>query len=172
MSLNNLLDIKYIKRNTPNYKNLSVSLKKTKTKGTSLFANKDFKKDDVLAYYLITVYDSKNFKSVTNDMYTFTVYTKAENPSTKFIGDLSLSSLPLPCNGIPFWAYFSNEPSGKQTENAYIDINTKYNYGNRKSLKAGDSIVYVLRAKKAIKKNEEIVWCYGKDYVRNYKPNC
>lgn len=170
--LKHLLDAKYIKRNTPNYEKMKVSLKKLPLKGTSLIANKNLKKGETIAYYRMTVYDNRSYKSPTGETYTFTMYNKNGNPLKNLIGDISLSSLPPPCRDIPYWAYFSNEPSGSQTANSHIDINTKENFQGRAILKAGDLVVYKLIADRLIKKGEEIVWCYGDDYVRQYTPNC
>lgn len=170
--IKNLLDPAYIKRNTPNYNKMKVILKKRQLKGTSLFANRDIKKGEDIAYYLMTVHNTKTYKSPTKDTYTFTIYNKNGNAMRNLIGDISLASLPPPCGDIPYWAYFSNEPSGSQEANCHIDINTKYNFQGRSVLKVGDICVYKLVANRLIKKGEEIVWCYGDDYARNYKPNC
>jgi len=88
------------------------------------------------------------------------------------MGDLDKESAPQPKNKIPYWAYFSNEPSGKQKENSEIDIAIKDNYRNRKRLKPGDYITYKLKATRNIKPGEEVVWCYGEGYDRNYKTTC
>jgi len=101
-----------------------------------------------------------------------TVYTKKDRESNRLIGDIFSGSLEPPKRGIFFLAFFSNEPSGRSTENAYLDTNLKQNYKNRTRVKKGDTMIYKLRALKNIKKGEEIVWCYGAYYDRNYKPNC
>jgi hypothetical protein len=88
------------------------------------------------------------------------------------MGDIDKESAPLPKNNIPYWAYFSNEPSGKQKENAYIDISLKDNYKDRNRLKHGDFITYKLKASKNIKAGEEVVWCYGSAYARDYETSC
>ena len=170
--MDKLLDINYIKRNTPNTKSLKVDLKKVKNKGIGLYAIKPIKEDGLIAYYKITVFREKGYKSPTNMAYSIEVVTKSDKQSKTFIGDLSLESLPLPCRGIPFWGYFANEPSSDQTPNCYIDPNLKENYKNRKRVKEGDAIIYKLRASRNIKKGEEITWCYGDAYERSYTPNC
>ena len=170
--LQHLFDINYIKRNTPGYNDLKVELRKARNKGTALFARKPIKKGSVIAYYRMEVHDADKYKSPTKNMYTFTVYTKSGNESDKLIADLSPLSWGQPCNGIPFWAYFSNEPSGKQRENAFIDLNIANNYKNRSRVRPGDTITYRLVADRNIKKGEEIVWCYGDAYNRNYEPSC
>ena len=39
-------------------------------------------------------------------------------------------------------------------------------------LKEGDFITYKLIASHNIKAGEEIVWCYGESYARNYETSC
>ena len=115
---------------------------------------------------------SKSYKSSTKCMYCFTVYTRGNKVSSHLVGDIDKESVPLPKNNIPYWAYFSNEPSGEQKENSEIDIALKENYKGRKHIKAGDFITYKLKATRNIKKGDEIVWCYGEGYGRDYKTNC
>nr|QBK87582.1 MAG: SET domain protein [Marseillevirus LCMAC201] len=170
--LEHLFDINYIKRNTPNYNNLPVALRKSKMKGVGLYAAKNIKKGTIISLYRLTAFRADKYKSPIGTAYAFTIYTKRGNESSVLIGDLSVDSLPPPCGNIPFWAYFANEPSGKQTQNAYMNENLKYNYRNRNVIRAGDTVVYKLIANKNIKKGTEIIWCYGEDYIRNYEPNC
>lgn len=171
-TLKNILDVEYIKKHTKNLTDLKVSLRKSKTKGTSLYARKNIRKNEVIAYYKFTIYSYKTFSSRTKNVYTFTVNTKSDNYSRTLIGDISEDSLEAPINGIPFWGYFANEPSGDQEGNAYIDTNIKENYKNKSRLSPGDTMIYKLRASKSIKAGEEITWCYGSNYGRDYVPNC
>ena len=156
-------------------KKLSVTLKKNKYAGTGLFATKPINRGKTIAYYKMKVHEDSNKKSYaspTKCMYCFTVYTKGERMSNSLMGDLDKESAPQPKNNIPYWAYFSNEPSGKQKENAEIDIAVKDNYRDRNKLKAGDFMTYKLKATRNIKPGEEIVWCYGEAYDRDYKTSC
>lgn len=166
-----ILDHKYILRNTDT-RGLKVTIKSHPKKRVGLFATKHIKKNNVIAYYRMTVYKIDGFKSQTKNMYTFTVLTPKGNPSRTLIGDLSLESLPPPCRNIPYWAYFSNEPSFDEDDNAYIDMNTEEIYRTRKKLNPGDTITYKLRASRNIKKGEEILWCYGDSYDRDYLTPC
>lgn len=168
-----VLDIKYAKKQAKGY-NLKVTLKKDKLKGTGLFALKNIKKGNVIAYYKFKLfkYDTQLYK---NNMYAMTIYTKNGNESSTLIGDIYPGSLRPPKYNIPFWAYFSNEPSKspkEQYSNAYLDTNLKSNYRNRSRVKEGDTMVYKLIADENIKKGEEIVWCYGEYYGREYEANC
>uniref|UniRef100_A0A6C0JRB8 SET domain-containing protein n=1 Tax=viral metagenome TaxID=1070528 RepID=A0A6C0JRB8_9ZZZZ len=168
-----ILDYNYVMKNTPDPKSLKVQLKKDKMKGVGLFARKNIKKGEVIAYYRFKLFSTKNFKSKLNNMYTITVYTKDDNASRALIGDLVPESLLEPVKGIPYWAYFSNEPTfGKQHENCYIDIDLKGNYKNKSRLQAGDFMVYKLRASEDIPAGKEIVWCYGSEFFRDYVPGC
>ena len=120
--------------------------------------------------FLVNKYDG--YTGFKNDMYTMSIYTKSGHFNPRVIGDIYENSLIPPKRGIPFWAYFSNEPSGKQTENCVLDINLKENYKNRDKVKPNDVMIYKLKATRNIKPGEEICWCYGAAYGRNYKANC
>jgi hypothetical protein len=174
MSISSIFDINYAKKMAKGY-DLKVTLKKS-FKGTSLFCKKPIKKGQVVAYYKFLIHnDDDNFESVKNTMYTMAVFTKSDKYNPRFIGDIYQGSLIPPKHNIPYWGYFSNEPSSgkkKQTENVYLDINLKENYKNRSRLKAGDTMVYKLVALRDIKPDEEITWCYGDSYGRDYVPNC
>ena len=176
-SIKDVLDRKKLLSETPSdiKKKLSVTLKKNKYAGTGLFATKPIKKGNVIAYYKMKVHQDTTkhpYRSPTKCMYCFTVYTKGDRMSSSLMGDIDKESAPLPKNNIPYWAYFSNEPSRKQKENAYIDIALKENYKDRKRLKPGDFMTYKLRASKNIKPGEEVVWCYGSAYARDYETSC
>jgi hypothetical protein len=150
---------------------LKVTIRKG-PKGVSLFASKPINRGNIIAYYKFLVYSEKNFYGQKKSMYVMSVYNKSEKFIPHLIGDIYEGSLEKPKNNISFWAYFSNEPSGKQTANCYLDINTKQNFKNRTTIKAGDTMVYKLIATRRIDPGEEIVWCYGDSYMRGYKANC
>lgn len=164
----NALDVNYVKRHSGTGIK-KVQLKKTKYKGTGLFAKERISKNSVIAYYKFTVYkNDKSFKSASKNMYTFFVMSKAGRELQSVIGDLSDDSVAPAKRGIPFWGYFANEPSGKQTPNTWIDINTAENYRTKARVAPGDTMIYKLRADRTIEPGEEIVWCYGDEYVRDY----
>ena len=169
--LKKVLDPKYAMKMAKGH-DLKVILKKG-PKGTSLYAKKSIKKGNVIAYYkfLVKPY-TDNFRGKLGDMYVMSVYTKRDRFNPRLIGDIYEGSLEEPKNGIPFWAYFSNEPSGKQKENCMLHINLPGNYRNRDKVKAGDTMIYKLVATRDIKPGEEICWCYGEAYGRDYEANC
>jgi hypothetical protein len=140
-------------------------------KGMSLFATKPIRKGSIIAYYKMKLFPN-GITGKKNNMYTFTVYTKKGNYCSRLIGDVYEGSLLKPKRGIPYFAYFSNEPSGNQISNAEVDMNLDENYRNRDRLEVGDTIIYKLYATRAIKAGDEIIWCYGEAYDRDYKPNC
>jgi len=172
-----VFDEKYAKKMARGY-DLKITLKKN-FKGVSLYSKKPIKKGQVVAYYkfLVHKYDD-DYEGVKNNMYTMSIYTKSGRFSSRLIGDIYEGSLRPPRHNIPFWAYFSNEPSKafnknkEQRENVYLDINLKENYRNRDKVKEGDTMIYKLVALKNIQPNEEITWCYGDAYDRNYVANC
>ena len=171
VGIRQVLDASHAKKMARGY-DLKVTLRKN-YKGYSLFAKDLIRKGNVIAYYKFAVFKYvENFVGRKNDMYAMSVYTQKERLNPRLIGDIFEGSLEPPKHGIPYWAYFSNEPSGKQQENAHLDINTSYNYRNRSRVKPGDTMVYKLRASRDIMPGEEITWCYGGAYGRDYKANC
>lgn len=166
-----IFDVKHARKLAQGH-DIKVALRKHRLKGTSLYAAKDIKKGNVIAYYKFKVYREGKHRAVKRSMYTMTVYTRGYRDSKNFVGDIFAGSMAPPKRGITYWAYFANEPSGKQVENAYLDTNIKQNYRKRSRIKEGDTMVYKLRAERNIKKGEEITWCYGAWYGRTYKANC
>lgn len=166
-----VLDIRNAKKISRGY-DLAVKLRKN-YKGTSLFARKPIKKGKVIAYYKFLVHKyTDSFHGYKKGAYVISIYKKNGHFNPHVIGDIYEGSLVEPKYNIPFWAYFSNEPSKKQKENCELDINLKGNYRKRNKVKSGDSMVYKLRATRDIKSGEEICWCYGGSYGRKYIANC
>ena len=158
-----------------NNKNTKVMVKKSTDLGTELVCTKPIKKKEVIAYYKFKVYNNKDNSHVgyNNYMYTMTVETKSGRSSSTLVGDLFPGSLEMPTekSNITYYAFFSNEPTPQQKQNCYLDSELKLNYKNRSKVKAGDTMIYSLRASHDIKPGEAIVWCYGPEYERHYKPS-
>lgn len=167
--MNKLFNLKYIKENFSS-PHLKVTLKES-FKGISLYAKKPIRKGNVIAYYKFKVYREPH-RSYKKGAYSIAVSTKGGNTSDTLIGDIYPGSLESPKYNIPFWAYFSNEPSMKQDYNSYIDDNLKSNYLHRSRVRSGDTMVYKLIAARDIDPGEEIVWCYGEYYDRDYNTSC
>lgn len=166
-----LLDIDYIKKNTPNLDSLKTRLKKMKNKRVGLFANKQIKKGEIISYYLVKTVKNPRFNSV----YSVTVYDNNGTLNDKLTGDLCPESLKLPTkSGITYWAYFSNEPSIHENANSKLDFKNNYKESRDKNkLELGDLVLYKLIATKTIQKGEEILWCYGyPPGQRTYTTNC
>lgn len=168
-----LFNIDYIKRNTPNLPRLKTTLKKIRNKGIGTFANRNIKQNEVVLYYLLKAYNLKRFPNLFNNVYTVELYTKRGNNIKSLVGDLCNESLIEPdSNGVAYWGYFANEPSTVQESNTFLDTNLNENYLNRSRIKEGDYVLYRLIATRDIKKGEEITWCYGSLYSRNYETSC
>ena len=150
-------------------------LKKDPILGVQLICTKPIKKKEIIAYYKFKVFNNKNddYVGYNNYMYTMTVETKKGNPSKTLIGDLYPGSLEMPTDktNITYYAFFSNEPTTKQKENCYLDPESKLNFKNRSTIKAGETMTYSLRAMHEIKPGQSIVWCYGPEYERHYTPH-
>lgn len=168
-TVNDILNIKWLKRNTPEYSSCVSVPKKYKNKGYGLCAGKNINKGDVVAYYRSTVYKADGHKRNTSIDYTFNVYSPSGNRNWSLVGDLTPASYQLPCNGVPYWGYLINEPNVGQKSNCYLDKQHAKNFSERKSLKIGDFVVYAIRAKRNIKKGEELMWYYGPYYERDYE---
>lgn len=162
----NILNINYLVDNIDTNK-LKVELKYDKLKGICLYCKKPIKKGEIIAFYKIKVFPYKSYKSPTNNVYAFDVYSSKEKLIKTLIGDIDLNSFPDPINNITFWAPFANE-SIQEKSNSEIDINTCINYSNKNKIKKDDIVIYNLIAKKNIKKGEEITWYYGENYKRDY----
>ena len=104
--------------------------------------------------------------------YVVTLYNHGEEIED-LAGNICSESLQLPTkDGITYWAYFSNEPSMGQKENCTLKFKNILEETKKKKLKEGDFVVYPLIATSNIEKGDEIVWCYGSDYERDYKTIC
>jgi len=161
VTLENILDGEYVSRQNRDIP-LKVELKRSPVKGFGIYATQPIKDEEVIALYHVT--------------YVIGVYTPSGNESRVWTADIVPESLRPPILSddeeyyIPYWAYFSNEPSPGQTKNAYIDMNEDEIYAERKRIKEGDMITYKLIAIDDINPGEEIVWDYGKEYgERDYE---
>ena len=153
-------------------KNTKIKVAKDPILTVKLVCVKPIKKGETIAYYKFMVHDSKKYKPYKNNMYAMTVESKKGYARNSLIGDIFPGSLELPGkDGIPYYAFFSNEPSLKEKENCYLDSELKLNYANRSSVKPGDTMIYSLKASCNIKKGESITWCYGSEYGRDYPVN-
>jgi hypothetical protein len=169
MSLKQLLDINYQLNQTKKYK-MKITLKIDKLKGIGLYATQSIKKGENIAYYKLRVHNNTTYRSETDFMYAFTIFTRSGRPVQELIGDIDEASFPPPTDNLPYWGPFVNEPSMNQEINAGFNPNLKNNYkqcgkcGPRK----GDIVIYTLYALREIKVGEEILVYYGDDYARDY----
>lgn len=163
------MDYKKILKSTKNRKDLSLTLKESKTKGVGMFATKTIKKGDIIAYYKIKIFKIRDYESPSDFVYSFNVYRKNGEEYKRLIGDIDEDSFPEPENNIPFWGPFANEPSSNQRTNSEIEIDLETNYKNKKFTVPGETMIYKLIATKMIRKDQEILWFYGPNYNRNYK---
>lgn len=163
------LDMKYVIAHTRGYEDLKVELRKT-TKGVSMFARSAFKKGSTIAYYKLKIIKERSKKPrVKGGIYTFSIYDKEGEKIKTLTGDLCDESLEQPRRGVPFFAYFAKEPTGKQTCNAFMDDSLKDNYKDREEVQEGDFFTYRLVALRDVPEGEEICWYYGDHYQRDYK---
>jgi hypothetical protein len=163
-----VLDYRSVLRHTPDRTRLSVTLRKLRPYGTGLYARKTIESGETIALYLMKVYRM----SRRSTPYSFSIYTKTGNESRSLLGDLFDGSVPPPKNGVPYWAFFANEPGPHDEPNAMIDDKKAYNYRHRGVLRVGDTVEYALKATRRILPGEQIFWCYGSYYIRDYPTSC
>ena len=162
------MDYRKLVKETPRH-DIKVTLKRSKGKGVGLFATKKIEEGEVIAYYRIKVYRSKDYESPTNNTYLFEVYRKNGDTYKRLTGDIYEGSFPAPIEGITFWAPFANEPAVDQRTNAEIDINLKETYTNKTFTMVDDIVDYKLVATRPIRAKDEILWYYGDRYPRDYE---
>jgi hypothetical protein len=156
-----------------NNKKTKVRLRKSKKFGLEVVCSKPIRKGETVAYYRFKVHRESTNVPYKEGMYNMTVFSKKDNGSRSLIGDLYSGSLEMPDkNNISYYAFFCNEPSGKDQENCFLDVELKHNYRWRKLVKEGEIMRYSLKALRPIKKGERVVWCYGESYMREYPTNC
>ena len=139
-------------------------------KGIGLVAGRDLPRGTVVAYYTAKVMH-RDAPSTPGINYTIEVWTRENNPSRRFIGDIDRDSLQPPVRGISHLGFMSNEPSPSQQPNATLTHANNYKAG-RQVLKVGDMYTFKLITTRAVKAREEILWCYGNDYSRDYPTGC
>jgi len=172
--MNLALDYKVVNKQRKKFTPMKLELRISPTKGVGIFATSKIENDEIVCLYRLQVFRIPTHTSTTDNSYCFAVYTVNGNESKIFIGDLVPESLEPPRKVgkvyIPFWGYFSNEPSPGQKSNVWVDMNLEENYKTRKRLKEGDYIVYKIVATRDIQLGDEIVWHYGSSYYgRDYK---
>jgi len=163
------LDMDYVIANTKGYHDLKIEIRRT-SKGTSLFAREPIRKGNNIAFYKLKIIKERSRKPrVKGGIYTFSIYDKEGEKIKALTGDLCDESLEQPRRGIPFFAYFANEPSAGQKCNAHMDDSLKENYKDRDTVDEGDFFTYRLLAMNDIAAGEEICWYYGDHYDRDYE---
>lgn len=167
-----LLSIEFQLNLTKNYR-MKVTLKHDEIKGIGLFSTQKIKKDEMIAYYKLKVFDERKYESPTNNMYTFAVFTKIGAISKNLIADIVTETFQTPKKNIPYWGCFVNEPSSEQRINSVFDPNISENNKNceKKRIHPGDYVIYLIRALRDIEIEEEITTYYGDEYERNYEIN-
>ena len=163
-----LINHERILSETPDLDCLSIILRKTKRKGTGVFASKIIRKGELICRYRLKIFSMKTYDQPMGSIYLISIYERNSADINNLVGDIFKGSFPKPINDIPFWGPFCNEPSRNQTINSDLKMNLKYIYKNKKKLKVGDVIDYEIVATKFINVGQEIVWYYGPGYVRDY----
>ncbi|RMZ96859.1 hypothetical protein BpHYR1_038410 [Brachionus plicatilis] len=166
--LPNLFNISYIIENTQNYNFFKIELKETLQKGIGIFSTRRIASNRTILYYKLKIFDGKNYTAFDNFKYSFIVIDNetGQHDRTR-VADIFIDSNQKPRGRKPFWGYLINEPDENQNENVKVYLDqTKYD------TEIGNILVYKMVTKAIIEPGEEITWCYGNSYERNYKTNC
>lgn len=139
-----------------NFENMSVCVKKLSGKGLSLVAQKDIPRGRVVAYYR-TVLVPK-----TNRCFNYQFADPRVPKGKSRVLDVEQHGMVK--YGIPYVAMFSNEPSADQESNCTIEVIEKR--------PSSVHVDYRLITKKNVKHGEELTWCYGINYPRQYGTPC
>ena len=151
---------------------LNVELRRG-SKGVGLYATAPIKRNSVIAYYLTTLF-LETLHNPHDINYAVSIHG---HPS--LIGDLSRQSLPAPVRvrgrWVTYWGYFSNEPGAHERQNCKLDDAMTGPFARPKGarrLAPGDFWRFKLVSITDISPGEEILWCYGTNYERDYASNC
>jgi len=204
-ALDRILDAAKVKRDTAAYlstigkteNDLTVSLRQNSI-GWGIYANRDFNKGDVVAYYKMRVYSTSSTTrpKPTKMARGYANYAiEMRSASNRALGFQIEGNLAPECmqhpgkSGVPYWGFMANEPFLKEeiaeyeegmehdeqlNGNVKLDYDPEYNYAlaGRQKIEPGDHVRLLLRAKCAIDKHEAILWCYGKQFDRSYPTPC
>ena len=157
--------------------------------GYGIYANKKFTKGDIVIFYLTKIYDRKNIVETDIDFkYLINLEYFYDNPLyIDKVGVLFSKSNLTPVT-IPhvkdekttFLGYLCNEPSLSEEDNCKIE-RVEYNSVMWKKSITDEDIkdnisnkycLFKLVATKDINKDDEILWCYGENYDREYETSC
>jgi SET domain-containing protein len=137
-------------------------------KGKGLFARNNIKARHVIAYYVFEVFNENTFVDTTRT-YCIEVYTKAGNVSRGKVGNISIATSNRPVfRGIGSMGHLANEPGENEVSNCALRSNTRTNFRYRQRVRVGHIHIYKLVATRDIAKGDEIMWCYGSNYDRDY----
>jgi hypothetical protein len=155
-------------------KEMKVILQHTKEKGVSIFAIDEIKRGNYVAHYKVKIYEN-NLREYNEYEIGIPLSDKSGLDNRTF-GDIFEDSLPETGeDGVPYYGYFANEPTfgvDGERENVKLVPNetlTKYN-GDNGDVELGQPIIMSLKATRNIKRGQEIMWVYGDDLYRGYKP--
>ena len=175
-----------------------VEIKQLRKKGLGVFAKTTLAKDEVVLYYKCRIVDITDLDG-RDSTYRMALpawlqrhLTSVDVDIDKYVCDIIHipGDIPNPSNGIPYWAFLVNEPSGLEIDNVYtqeeidnvtIEINGFVTRGTTllrqieswrgwvKLLAHGVFVTYEFRAENRIRKGSELLWSYGNAYIRDYE---
>jgi len=134
-------------------------------KGAGMFAKRDIKSGETIAFYPIVMIDDPGQKTK-DPLRNYFIEVKYRGKQSKLVGKPDLSAVAKkPSRNIPHTGLWSNEPYPGERKNAEM-VGVKL-----KSVPlVGQKISYSLKSTKAIKKGTEVLWCYGSQFNRGSPP--
>jgi len=171
---------------------VSTYLKKN-DKGLGVYANKDFKENEIVAFYLVKIYDLKKIGTIStkylidlNNVPNLHEKYRKNKRRIDIVGDICDKSFqePIKLNDdefwlTAFWGFLCNEPSSEETDNCTIEFNNideeieKHVIIDRDIIEnASEYYLISIISKEDIKKDTELTWCYGNFYDRDYTTSC
>eukprot|EP00501_MAST-03F_sp_TOSAG23-6_P000516 GSMAST32.ASY1.ANO1.530.1 assembled CDS len=164
-------------QNNPDF-NTKARLSKIQNKNDSygLIATKPIKKDELIAYYVLDLFDgrqAKHAEKVIQDYYVDIPEFLIKESEVDVVGVPHLQSVVKSGlkndDNISFLGLFSNEPNPHESSNA--DLGWLENEDG-KLKDVGGQVKFALYATTDIPIGIEILWCYRGLYVRDYKTSC
>ena len=170
MSIYNRLLTVDFQLNFVKHANLRVTLKHDTIKGIGVYATKQIKENEIVAYYILKVFEADKYVSPTNEVYTFAVFTKSGKIDDKLIADITPDCFTYPIKNVPYWGCFINEPIPKQILNTKFipEIKKNSKMCEKNKIHAGDYVTYSVQAIRDIDIGDELTTYYGDEYKRDY----
>lgn len=153
---------------------VAVQLVAIPNKGSQLgvVTKRDFKAGQIVAVYVVEVVD-EHVTSPLGTTYNIGACNAKGKPQPDKLGIIT-----LPClvddlyDGVPRWGAFMNEPCMGESVNVRPVFGRLVHLKPPGRTKEATLMLTHMVTTKAVKAGQELMWCYGADYERDYKTPC